>query len=195
MENINFLTAKASNRSMTLSISVRRLILVGYRGTGKSTVGRQLAETLEWGFSDCDEELERQAGRSVAEIFALEGEAGFRERETQILRHLCQLDRQVLATGGGAVVRETNRQLLRHAGWVVWLRTQPETILQRLQADPSTIVRRPALTTLDSLTEIRTLLAQRSPLYASVADQVIDTDHLSPSEVVAAILSACKGGS
>ncbi len=171
-----------------------RILLVGYRGTGKSTVGRSLAAALNWSFVDCDEEVERLAGRSIAEIFAQEGEEGFRERESAVLRSICHREECVIATGGGVVLRESNRLLLREAGWVVWLRAEPETILSRLQRDPSTPSRRPALTGQGGLGEICTLLVQRTPLYAAVADHVLDTDHLSPPALVAAILTAWSGG-
>lgn len=171
-----------------------RILLVGYRGTGKSTVGRSLAAALDWSFVDCDEEVERLAGRSIADIFAQEGEEGFREREAVVLRSVCQQQKCVIATGGGVVLRESNRLLLCQAGWVVWLRAEPETIFRRLQGDPSTLARRPALTGQGGLAEICTLLVQRTPLYAAVADYVVDTDHLSPLAVVTAILTAWSGG-
>jgi shikimate kinase len=171
-----------------------RILLVGYRGTGKSTVGRSLAAALRWSFVDCDEEVERQVGRSIADIFAQEGEEGFRDREAAVLRSVCQQRECVIATGGGVVLRESNRLVLRQAGWVVWLRAEPETILSRLQRDPSTAARRPALTEQGGLAEICTLLVQRTPLYAAVADHVVDTDHLSPQAVVATILTAWSGG-
>lgn len=167
-----------------------RLVLVGYRGTGKSTVGRMVAEKLGWTFVDCDEEIEKSSGRSIAEIFAQEGESGFREREAAVLQRVCQNKHSVIATGGGVVLREDNRRLLRQEGWVVWLRAEPETILQRLQQDPTTPGRRPALTTQGGLMEICTLLVQRDPLYAAVADWVVDTDQRTPAVVAAAILAA-----
>jgi shikimate kinase len=171
-----------------------RILLVGYRGTGKSTVGRSLAAALNWSFVDCDEEVERLAGQSIAHIFAHEGEEGFREREAVVLRSVCQQRDCVIATGGGVILRESNRLLLRQSGWVVWLRAAPETILRRLEEDPTTPARRPALTGQSGLAEICTLLVQRTPLYAAVADQVVDTDQLSPQAVVAAILTAWSGG-
>jgi shikimate kinase len=177
-----------------MSLRIPRILLVGYRGTGKSTVGRSLAAALNWCFVDCDEEVERLAGQSIADIFAQEGEEGFREREAAVLRSVCQRPDCVIATGGGIILRESNRLLLRQAGWVVWLRAEPETILRRLHADPTTPARRPALTKQSGLAEICTLLVQRTPLYAAVADHVVDTDHLSPSAVVAAILTAWSGG-
>lgn len=177
------------------SSAAQRLLLIGYRGTGKSTVGRCLAQALGWAFFDCDEELERVAGCTIAEIFAHEGETGFREREAEILRQVCEGDKRVIATGGGVVLREANRLLMRQAGWIAWLRAKPQTILQRLQSDPSTAARRPALTLRGGLAEIHTLLAQRTPLYAAIADYIVDTDSLSPAEVADAILSAWKGGS
>src|SRR5436305_7307126 len=122
------------------------LFLIGYRGTGKSAVGRALARRLGWGFADADERVEAAAGMSIADVFAAEGEAGFRDRESAALADLCRLDRHVVSTGGGVVLRPTNRDRLRSAGFVAWLTAEPETIWARLGADPTTAARRPNLT-------------------------------------------------
>ena len=98
-----------------------RLFLIGYRGTGKSTVGPLLAAALGWQFLDADEHVERLARRTIAEIFAAEGEQGFRDLESAALAELCQGDGRVIATGGGVVLREFNRELLSTAGFVAWL--------------------------------------------------------------------------
>ncbi len=122
------------------------LILIGPRGSGKSTVARILAEQLRWGWRDADDELEKRYGQSIRAIFASEGEAGFRDKEAAILTELCRLSRHVLATGGGVVLRETNRELLRASGRVIWLAADEETLWRRLQGDSATAERRPALT-------------------------------------------------
>src|SRR4051812_17648318 len=103
-----------------------RLFLIGYRGTGKSTVGPLLAAALGWEFADADDLIEAAAGRSVADIFAAEGEAGFRDREAAALAELCRGERRVVATGGGAVLRPANRELLAASGFVAWLTAPPE---------------------------------------------------------------------
>src|SRR5947209_7605430 len=97
------------------------LHLIGYRGTGKSTIGPLLARRLGWGFADADGLIEAAAGMSIAGIFAAEGEAGFRDRESAALAELCRLTDHVVATGGGVVLRPANRGLLRNSGFVAWL--------------------------------------------------------------------------
>src|SRR4051812_41592085 len=111
-------------------MSPPRLFLVGYRGTGKSTVGRLVAARLGWAFVDADERLEGVAGRSVSELFAVEGEPAFRDRESVVLAELSQREKAVVATGGGVVLRPANRALLA-TGFVVWLTASPDAIWQR----------------------------------------------------------------
>ncbi len=171
----------------------QRLVLIGYRGTGQSTIGRLLAARLGWEFVDCDEWIEAAAGQSIAAIFAAEGESGFREREAAAIRAACSRPDRVIATGGGAVLRADNRQQLRQQSLIVWLLARPETILRRLTADPTSTQRRPALTDQPALLEIHTLLEQRRPLYESLADIRIDTDDLSPEAAVDAILTTWRG--
>jgi shikimate kinase len=170
-----------------------RLILVGYRGTGKTTVGGLLAARLGWEFADADDLIEATAGKSVAAIFADEGEVGFRDREAAALRDLCRRERLVLATGGGAVLRPANRELLRGAGFVAWLTASPETIWTRLRGDPATAARRPNLTPAGGIDEVRSLIAAREPLYRELAHFAVDTDAPSPEEVADAILTAWTG--
>jgi len=166
-----------------------RIILVGYRGTGKSTVGRLLADRLGWGFRDADAELEARAGQTVAEIFAAEGEPGFRDREAAVLADLVGLPDHVIATGGGVVLRPANRELLKAAGFVAWLQAPPEVVWERLQADPTTAARRPALTT-GGFAEVADLMGVREPLYRAVAAAAVDAAGRSPEAVAAAILAA-----
>src|SRR5689334_1819052 len=105
-----------------------RIVFVGYRGTGKTTVGRLLAARLGWTFADSDDLIESATGRSIAEIFATEGETSFRQHEAAALQELSKRDLIVIATGGGAVLRSDNRELLRTAGFIAWLTARPETI-------------------------------------------------------------------
>src|SRR6266446_280163 len=128
--------------------------LIGYRGTGKSEVAQQLALRLAWDWVDADVEVELKAGKSIAAIFADEGEPTFRDLEAAVLTELVQRDRAVLALGGGIVLRTANRELLRQVGTVVWLTAEPETIARRLAADAATASRRPNLTTVGGLEEI-----------------------------------------
>jgi shikimate kinase len=164
------------------------IFLVGYRATGKTTVARLLAKELGWDWVDADERLEQRCGRSIRQIFAEEGEAGFREHEAAVLEELCRCPRQVVATGGGVVLRAANRARLRAAGRVVWLTADAATIWARLQGDPATAERRPALT-VGGLAEVEELLRVREPLYRACADLIVDTAERSPEEIVAHILS------
>jgi shikimate kinase len=170
------------------------IILVGSRCTGKTTVGRLLAARLGWPFADADDLIEASAGRSVTEIFAAEGEAGFRTREAAALEELGARVGWVIATGGGAVLREANRRLIRERGFVVWLTATPGTQWERLRVDPTTAARRPNLTAAGGMDEVRALAAAREPLYREVADFVSPTDALSPEAVADAILTAWNGG-
>jgi len=108
--------------------------LIGYRGTGKTTVARLLADNLGWKAVDSDEEIVRRSGTTIAEIFATEGEAGFRDREAQVIAELCEGDRLIVALGGGAIVREENRQLITRQGLTIWLQASPQTLYNRRRA-------------------------------------------------------------
>jgi len=151
------------------------LVLVGLRGCGKSSVGRLVARRLAWEFVDTDELIERKEGRTISAIFATDGEAGFREIERQAIEHAARGEHRVIAVGGGAVLLEANRRALRAAGLCVWLTAPPPELLRRLQADPHTATRRPALSRLPELAEIEKTLASRRPFYEALADQVLDT--------------------
>jgi shikimate kinase len=170
-----------------------RIFLIGYRGTGKTTVGRLLADRLGWAFADCDEHIEAAAGMSIADIFAREGEAGFRDREAVVLGDLSTRERIVIATGGGVVLRPENREHLLSAGFIAWLMARPETIWSRLQLDPTTRARRPNLTPAGGIEEVRSLLAAREPFYRAIAHFAADADAPSPDAIVAAILTAWPG--
>lgn len=168
---------------------VERLFLVGYRGSGKTTIGRQLADRLGWNFVDADVELEARHGTTIREMFANEGEPVFRDRESAILADLSQRDRVVIATGGGVVLRPENRDRLVHAGPVVWLTAEPAILWARMQADPTTAARRPDLAE-GGIREVERLLAIRAPLYAAVANLTVEAGALSPEAAVDAILAA-----
>src|SRR5437764_624800 len=117
---------------------IKNLFLVGYRGTGKTTVARILAQKMGWTWIDADAALEEHFGRSIRLIFEEEGEAGFRQKEAVLLKELCCFRDQVIATGGGVVLRAANRERLRAAGRVVWLTADAGVLWQRLQADATT---------------------------------------------------------
>ncbi len=157
------------------------LALVGYRGTGKSTVGRLLAERIGRPFADADRVLEARLGRPIAEFFAQNGEAAFRDEEEATLRDLLARDPgAVVATGGGVILRESNRLALRRFGFVAWLKADPATLAARLRLDPAD---RPALTSLGLIDEIASVLQARTPLYQEVAHAVVETDGRSPEQV------------
>jgi shikimate kinase len=166
------------------------ITLIGYRGTGKSTVARLVANRLGWSWVDADAYLEERANRTIREIFAAEGETGFRARESALLSELTGRDRTVIAAGGGVVLRPENRLAIRRSGFTVWLVATPSTIQQRLSLDPSTATRRPRLTDYDELNEIRLLLAQREPLYRECADLTVDTERQPPDQVAQGIVDA-----
>ena len=169
------------------------LILIGYRATGKTTVGRILAARLGWEFTDLDERIEAVFGGSIADIFRREGETGFRNRESSTIRALSGQNHAVIATGGGAILRQENRKVLRSLGFVVWLVSGPDTIWARLLTDPATMVRRPNLTSSGGIEEVRELLKVREPLYGETADFVVNSDDISPEQVATAILTAWTG--
>lgn len=168
-------------------MSAPGLSLIGPRATGKSTVGRLLADRLGWPFEDADQALEARLGRSIASLFADEGEAAFRQEEERTLQALTQSPPRVLATGGGAVLRPSNREALRRFGFVAWLSADAHALAHRLRTDPGN---RPSLTGLGLVEEIQAVLQAREPLYRDLADVEISTLDRSPSQVADAVLDA-----
>lgn len=156
------------------------IALVGLPGSGKSTVGRQLARRLAVPFVDSDHVIEERLGCSIREYFDREGEARFRDVEEEVIDDLSREHRGVLATGGGAVLRPANRQHLRERGQVVYLRSTPEEVFRRLRHDVS----RPLLQVEDPLTRLRDLFAARDPLYRDAAQFVIETGRPSVATLV-----------
>jgi shikimate kinase len=168
----------------------RGLSLVGYRGTGKTTVGRLIAGPLDRPFIDADRALEARFGMPIRAIFHERGEDSFRDWEEQILAEITAGPFAVIATGGGVVLRESNRRRLKAFGPVVWLSAAPEVLARRLADDPEALAGRPALTPSGTLDEIAGVLAARLPLYREVADVEVSTDGRTPEEVARAVLSA-----
>ncbi len=148
------------------------LYLVGLPGSGKSTLGRQLARRLDKTFVDADVELEQSLGVTIATIFEIEGEASFRDREEAALATLTNRTDVVLATGGGVVIRANNRERLRENGTVVYLHADPLTAFQRVRKSRN----RPLLNTPDKLARLEQLYRERDPLYREVADHVVSND-------------------
>lgn len=159
----------------------RNIFLVGPMGAGKSTIGRQLARRLHMTFYDSDQAIEERTGVDIPRIFDIEGEAGFRRREQQVIDELTQLSGIVLATGGGAVLDSDNRAYLRERGLVVYLRAGAEQLIKRTERD----TQRPLLQNSDNREQrILQLLAERDPIYTELADLIIDTDQLTVRRTV-----------
>lgn len=162
----------------------RSIALIGLPGSGKSTVGRQLARRLKIGFVDSDQVLERRLGCSIREFFEREGEERFRDLEQQLLDELtcssASSEPCVLSTGGGAVLRAANRAVLHERCTVVYLRSTPEEIFRRLRHDKT----RPLLQVVDPLARLRELYAQRDPLYRETAHFVLETGRPSVATLV-----------
>ena len=170
------------------------IFLIGFRCTGKTTVAQLLAQKLGWDWMDADHLLETRYGKTIRQIFAEEGENGFRDKEEQIFGELCQLQRCVVATGGGVILREINRQRMRSAGKVVWLTADAQTIWKRFQSDPTTAERRPPLT-VGGLAEIEETLKMRQPLYRACADLTVSTAGHSTEEIAQQIADEfARGG-
>ncbi len=169
------------------------IALIGFRGTGKSTVARAVADRLQWDVFDSDELLEARTGCTIQELFERYGEAHFRQLEAELLQELVKRSCAVLSLGGGIVLRPENRQLLSQIA-TVWLRAGAEIVHQRLAADPHTVRRRPALTALSARDEIQQLLKQREPLYAECAWLSIDTSDASVDQVADAIARWWQAG-
>ncbi|HFQ89171.1 MAG TPA: shikimate kinase [Desulfobulbus sp.] len=164
------------------------LVLTGFRATGKSVLGRELARRLGYGFLDTDELLCRRLGCAVAEYVALHGWQGFREQERLLLAELAGSRELVIATGGGAILHHPQWQRLRQGAVVVWLQADAETIVRRMATDRATAGQRPSLTGADPATETRALLAERTPLYAAGSDLAVDTVGRPPGALVEEIL-------
>lgn len=171
-----------------MTSSAQRIFLVGPMGAGKSTIGRLLAQRLGWAFVDLDSDIERRCGANIPWIFDVEGEDGFRARETSVLEELSLADQTVLATGGGAVLRAHNRSLLKARGVVVFLKASVEQLVERTARDRN----RPLLQVPDREQRIRDILNERLPLYNEVAHLVIETDGMTPQAVVSRIVRAVR---
>ena len=169
------------------------IILIGFMGAGKSTVGRWLSRKLSRQLLDTDAMIEARAGMTISEIFASQGEEAFRAAETEVLAGLAQRRTPVIVSaGGGMPMRPENREALRKLGFVVWLRVRPETVCARLAGDTT----RPLLAGDDRQQKAETLLAQRGPIYGETAHLIVDADDRRPEAVADEILNGLhKGGS
>lgn len=155
-------------------------------GSGKTTIGRQLANSLGREFFDSDREIEKRTGVDIPLIFEIEGEEGFRKRETKMLKELILRENIVLATGGGVILAEENRLLLKRYGYVIYLKTTSNKLYQRTKKDK----KRPLLNTEDRMKTIEDLLEVRGPLYEEVADQLVESDGNSIKQIVQQIVNS-----
>lgn len=168
------------------------IYLIGYRGTGKSTVGGCLAERLGCERADSDQWAEQRGYRTIAEIFAEEGEQAFRDLEQQVVSELAAGPPRVVALGGGALLREANRAAIS-GSHVVWLTAAPATIAERLAADELSGAHRPSLTGAGLLEEIEKVLEHRTPIYQQCATLVVDTQDRTPQQVAEEIYANVAG--
>lgn len=162
------------------------LILIGFMGSGKTSVGIRLSFVMKRAIEDTDKMIEKREGKTISAIFADEGEAVFREKETALLKELSDtLHHKILSAGGGTPLREENQKLLKQIGTVVYLRIQPQTVYERLKDDDT----RPLLQCEDPLERITNLLKQRKDIYEAAADIVVDVDGLEMEEVISKIMT------
>ncbi len=168
------------------------LVLIGYRCTGKTTIGRLLAEKLGWPLVDTDTLIQQRAGRSIKEIVAEGGWPEFRRIEREVIADVAAGDRQIVSAGGGAVLDDANTLALRTGGKVVLLTAAPETIWERMKADPKTPAERPDLTDDGGIAEIGNVLQQRREKYDAASHYRIQTDRFGPDEAAGRILAHLK---
>ena len=152
------------------------IFLIGYRCTGKSSVGKLLATKLGWRFIDTDSLLVSESGISIKEIVEKHGWETFRKMEHAIVNQICILYRRVVATGGGVILNDANVMLMKNKGRIVWLKAVPETIKTRMLLDQNTEEYRPSLTSKDIFAEIEETLSERNPLYRQAMDFCVETD-------------------
>lgn len=171
------------------------IVLIGYRGSGKTTIGRKLADQLWKRFVDSDAEVcRRMGGRTIKQIWEQDGEAAFRRAECDTLADLLKGDEQVIALGGGTVMRPAARAALEAADHCrcIYLKCDAEELFKRIHSDPQTAATRPNLTSLGGgVEEVRHVLAERGPVYEAVADAVLDVTPMSPEDAACHIIRRC----
>ena len=162
------------------------IVLIGYRGCGKTTIGRRLADRLWWPFVDTDDLVQKKAGKSIADIFEQHGVDRFRDFESEAVKEVAKLQEHVISLGGGAVLRKENVDAIRKGDHkIVYLKCEPQELYKRIQADPNTATHRPPLTAGGGgLEEITALLAEREPLYRAAMTAELDVTNQSASDAV-----------
>ena len=168
--------------------------MIGYRGSGKTSVGQHVARRLGWDFADSDSIITQATGNTIRDIFAMHGEEHFRLLETTAVLDLCKWTDAVIALGGGAILRDANQRAIAGSGFdVIYLHADPEALHQRIQADPQTQAARPSLTHLGgSVDEVRSVLEHRLPIYRRLATHEIDVTHRSIKQVADEIVEYLK---
>lgn len=167
---------------------MKSFVLIGYRGSGKTTAGKALAQEMQLPFYDSDQRIIARLGRTIREFVEEEGWEAFRALEKMTLREIFNLKPGVVSLGGGAVLDPENRKLIREKGWTVWLKAEVPTLLKRMRADLLTRENRPSLSELDWEEETRKVLEQRTPMYQATADRILNTDGKTIAEVVEALV-------
>ena len=168
------------------------IILIGYRGSGKSTVGSRLAARLKMRFVDIDDLIEERQGVPISHIVKSRGWGHFRKLEASILKEISSRDRLIIAPGGGAVLDTDNVKALRKNGFIIWLKADKQTLLKRLNQDPGTDTRRPTLTGKGTSEELKEVMSLREPIYERVSEIQIDTSELDVEAVVENILTVLR---
>ncbi len=164
---------------------MKPIVLIGHRCTGKTSGGKKLAERLGCSFVDTDDMIERRTGRTIGELVKQGGWPLFRKEEKKVLRDMITKENRVIATGGGVFDDPENRELVKTSGLLIWLTADTETIIGRMEADPTGKERRPSLTgTTDVRAETADVLARRNPLFGEIAHHVVDTTEKTVDAVV-----------
>lgn len=167
----------------------KNIILIGYMGCGKTTLGKKLSYRKRIALLDTDKMIEQKQDKTISEIFEIQGEEAFRQMETDCLKEIAgYMDRYIISVGGGLPLREENRKLLKELGYVIYLRAKPDTIYDRLKND----VTRPLLQGDDPEKKIREMLLVRGPVYEQAADAVVDVDEKGYETLIKEILEKAK---
>ncbi len=168
------------------------IVLIGFRGTGKSTVGKLLAKRLKRDYVDTDEYIESTTGKTIKDIFEEEGEEGFRKTEVETIAKLGKMDNKIIAAGGGVVLKDENVKNLKSNGFLILLEATPEIIHDRIRQDAKTKQQRPSLTNKNSFDEIKHLIDKRQPLYENAANYTINTSYVSCGNIVEEIITVIR---
>jgi len=167
---------------------MNKIVLIGFRATGKTTTGQKLAQVLKWKFIDLDEEIQKRAKKTIKEIVEEGGWEEFRKRERELMREIADLKNVVIALGGGGVLHKEEMKKLKENSLVVWLKTSEKEIIKRMKKDQKTTSQRPDLSNLPLEEEVKKILKEREPLYKIYSDLEIDTTNLSHDKVIEKIL-------